>query len=54
MIQIDIALMLQMQRATLYPRPATDGGGTARDAETILGGTGDNSLITTKRKIKNG
>ena len=45
MIQIGIALMLQMQRATLYPRPATDGGGTARNAETILGGTGERKFV---------
>ena len=42
--------MLRIQRATFYPRPATDGGGTTRGAEKILGGTGNDSLIIDHEK----
>ena len=45
-----IAFMLRIQRATFYPRPATDGGGTTRGAEKILGGTGNDSFITDHEK----
>ena len=44
--------MLRIQRATFYPRPATDGGGTTRGAEKILGGTGNDSFITDHEKKK--
>ena len=37
--------MLRIQRATFYPRPATVGGGTTRNAETILGGTGERKFV---------